>query len=98
MVITIGTRDIDSFVDVVLEMTTPPPGVDLAALRVSLELWLDRYLLGDVNHLDLTATITSGMQVLHKNRLVLPADLALLFKVLLVSRVWDELDAEVRVE
>ena len=51
MVITIGTRDVDSFVDVVLEMTAPPPGVDLAALRVSIELWLDRYLLGDVNQL-----------------------------------------------
>ena len=98
MVITIGTRDIDSFVDVVLEMTAPPPGVDLAGLRVSIELWLDRYLLGDVNKLDLTAIITSGMQVLHKNKLVLPADLALLFKVLLsLEGLGQTLGAEVRV-
>jgi ABC1 atypical kinase-like domain len=44
MVIAVGTRDIDSLVDVVVAMTTPPPDVDMAELRATLELWLDRYL------------------------------------------------------
>ena len=83
MVIAVGARDVDSLVDVVVEMTTPPPGVDMAALRSSLELWLDRYLLVGVGQLDINAIMTSGMEILHKNKLVLPADLALLFRALL---------------
>jgi ubiquinone biosynthesis protein len=83
MVIAVGTRDVDSLVDVVLEMTTPPPTVDTAELRSSIELWLDRYLLADMSHLDINAILVSGMEVLHRNKLVLPADLALFFKVLI---------------
>jgi ubiquinone biosynthesis protein len=83
MVIAVGARDVDSLVDVVVEMTTPPPGVDMAGLRSSLELWLDRYLLVGVGQLDINAIMTSGMEILHKNKLVLPADLALLFRALL---------------
>ncbi len=83
MVIAIGTRDVDSLVDVVLEMTTPPPGVDMAELRASIELWLNRYLLVGVGQLDMTAIMSSGMDLLRQNKLVLPADLALLFRVLL---------------
>ena len=61
MVIAIGARDVDSLVDVVLEMTTPPPGVDMAELRASIELWLNRYLLVGVGQLDMTAIMSSGM-------------------------------------
>jgi len=83
MVIAVGTRDVDSLVDVVLEMTTPPPGVDLVELRASIELWLNRYLLVGVGQLDMSGIMGSGMEVLHENKLVLPADLALLFRVVL---------------
>ena len=83
MVIAIGTHDIDSLIDVILELTTPPPGVDLRELRADLETWLDRYLLVGVGHLDMNAIMSSGMKLLHDHRLVLPADLALLFRVLL---------------
>jgi len=82
MVIAVGTRDLDSLVDVVIEMTTPPPGVDMGQLRSSIELWLDRYLLVGVGQLDMSAIATSGTAILHKNKLVLPADLSLLFEVL----------------
>ncbi len=82
MVIAIGTRDVDSLVDIVLEMTTPPPGLDLAELRASIELWLNRYLLVGVGRLDMTKIMSSGMELLRRNKLVLPADLALLFRVL----------------
>ncbi len=98
MVIAVGTRDIDSFVDVVLEMTTPPPGVDMAELRATIEVWLDRYLLADLSRLDVSAILVSGMEVLHKNKLVLPADLALFFKVLIsLQGLGREVGAEVRV-
>jgi ubiquinone biosynthesis protein len=83
MVIAVGTRDVDSLVDIVLEMTTPPPGVDLSQLRGDIELWIDRYLLVGVGQLDMAAIMSSGMALLHKHQLVLPADLALLFRVLL---------------
>ena len=83
MVIAAGTGDVDSLVDVVVEMTSPPPTVGTAELRSSIELWLDRYLLADLSHLDINALLVSGMEVLRKSRLVLPADLSLFFKVLL---------------
>jgi ubiquinone biosynthesis protein len=83
MVIAVGTHDVDSLVDVIIEMTTPPPSVDLAALRSAIEAWLNRYLLVGIGHLDMAGIISSGMQLLHDHKLVLPADLALLFRVLL---------------
>jgi len=83
LVIAIGTRNIDALVDIILELTTPPPAVDLTALRADIELWLDRYLLGGVGQLDMSGIISSGMRLLHDHTLVLPADLALLFRVLL---------------
>jgi ubiquinone biosynthesis protein len=46
-------------------------------------MWLNRYLLVGVGELDMTAIIDSGMALLHRHKLVLPADLALLFRVLL---------------
>ena len=98
LVIAVGTRDDDSVVDVIVEMTTPPPGVDMAELRASIELWLDRYLLADLSHLDISSILVSGMAVLHKNKLVLPADLALFFKVLIsLQGLGREVGAEVRV-
>jgi ubiquinone biosynthesis protein len=83
MVIAIGARDVDSLIDVILELTTPPPSVDLRELRSDIETWLNRYLLIGVGQLDMNAIVGSGMKLLHKHRLVLPADLALLFRVLL---------------
>ena len=83
LVIAIGTRDVDSLIDIVLELTTPPPGVDMPELRAAIETWLNRYLLVGVGQLDMNGIVSSGMQLLHDHRLVLPADLALLFRVLL---------------
>ena len=83
LVIAIGTRDVDSLIDVILELTTPPPDVDLSELRGDIEAWLNRYLLVGVGELDMNGIMSSGMKLLHDHRLVLPADLALLFRVLL---------------
>jgi ubiquinone biosynthesis protein len=83
IVIAVGTRDVDSLVDVILELTTPPPAVDLRELRSDIETWLNRYLLVGVGQLDMNAIVSSGMRLLHDHKLVLPADMALLFRVLL---------------
>jgi ubiquinone biosynthesis protein len=83
LVIAVGTRDVDALVDVVVEMTTPPPSIDMRELRADIEAWLNRYLLVGVGQLDMAAIIDSGMALLHRHKLVLPADLALLFRVLL---------------
>ncbi len=83
MVIAVGTHDVDSLVDVIIEMTIPPPSIDLLELRSAIEAWLNRYLLVGIGHLDIAAIMSSGMQLLHDQKLVLPADLALLFRVLL---------------
>jgi ubiquinone biosynthesis protein len=83
MLIAMATRDVESFIDVVLDMTTPPPGVDIGELRAGIELWLDRHLLVAVGQFDMPEIITSLMALLHQHKLVLPADLALFFRVLL---------------
>ena len=83
LVIAVGTRDVDALIDIVVELTTPPPDVDMRALRSAIETWLNRYLLIGVGQLDMNGIIESGMQLLHAHRLVVPADLALLLRVLL---------------
>jgi ubiquinone biosynthesis protein len=83
LVIAVGTRDTDELVDQIIEMTSPPAGTDMRELRSDIEAWLNRYLLVGVGQLDMAAIISSGMQLLHRHQLVLPADLALLFRVLL---------------
>ena len=83
LVIAVGTHDVDTLVDIVVELTTPPPDVDMRALRSAVETWLNRYLLVGVGQLDMTGIVDSGMQLLHEHRLVVPADLALLLRVLL---------------
>jgi ubiquinone biosynthesis protein len=83
LVIAVGTRDVDALIDIVVELTTPPPDIDMRALRSDIETWLNRYLLIGVGQLDMNGVIDSGMQLLHAHRLVVPADLALLLRVLL---------------
>jgi len=98
LVIAAGTHDVDGFIDVVVEITTPPPTVDMDRLRSQIDAWLNRYLLIGVGHLDMAAIITTGMQLLHDNGLVLPADLSLLFRVMLeLQGIGRELNTEVRV-
>jgi ubiquinone biosynthesis protein len=83
LVIAVGTRDVDALIDIVVELTTPPPDVDMRALRSAIETWLNRYLFVGVGQLDMNGIIASSMQLLHAHRLVVPADLALLLRVLL---------------
>ena len=75
-------RDDESIADIVIEITTPPPGTDLQALRADIEVWMNRYLLAEVSHLDVAGIISGGVQVIHRHKLVLPSDLALLLRVL----------------
>ena len=98
LVIAAGTNDVDGFIDVVVEITTPPPTVDMNKLRSQIDVWLNHYLLIGVGHLDMAAIINTGMELLHDNGLVLPADLSLLFRVMLqLQGLGRELDTEVRV-
>ncbi len=83
LVIAVVAKDIDQLTDVCLELTAPPPGTDVKALSADLGAWMDRYLLAGVAHLDMAGIIDSGMELMRKHHLVLPADLALLFRVLL---------------
>ncbi len=83
LVIGVGTRDVDALIDIVVELTTPPPDVDMRALRSAIETWLNRYMFIGVGQLDMDGIVNSGMQLLHAHRLVVPADLALLLRVLL---------------
>ncbi|HUP75580.1 MAG TPA: AarF/UbiB family protein [Acidimicrobiales bacterium] len=98
LVIAAGTHDLDGFIDAIVEITTPPPTVDMDRLRSQIDMWLNRHLLIGVGHLDMTTIIKTGMQLLHDNGLVLPADLSLLFRVLLqLQGLGRVLNTEVRV-
>ena len=98
LVIAAGTNDVDGFIDVVVEITTPPPTVDMNRLRSQIDVWLNHYLLIGVGHLDMAAIINTGMELLHENGLVLPADLSLVFRVMLqLQGLGRGLDTEVRV-
>ncbi len=98
LVIAAGTNDVDGFIDVVVEITTPPPTVDMNKLRSQIDVWLNHYLLIGVGHLDMAAIINTGMELLHENGLVLPADLSLVFRVMLqLQGLGRELNTEVRV-
>ena len=98
LVIAAGTNDVDGFIDVIVEITTPPPTVDMNKLRSQIDVWLNRYLLIGVGHLDMAAIVTTGMELLHENGLVLPADLSLLFRVMLeLQGLGRDLGTEVRV-
>ena len=98
LVIAAGTNDIDGFIDVVVEITTPPPTVDMNRLRSQIDVWLNHYLLIGVGHLDMAAIINTGMELLHENGLVLPADLSLVFRVMLqLQGLGRGLNTEVRV-
>jgi ubiquinone biosynthesis protein len=98
LAIAAGTNDVDSFIDVIVEITTPPPTVDMNRLRTDIDAWLNRYLLIGVGHLDMAAIISTGMQLLRENGLVLPADLSLLFRVMLqLQGIGRDLNTEVRV-
>ncbi len=83
LVIAAGTHDLDGLTDVIVEITTPPPSVDMARLRSQLDAWLNRYLLIEVGQFDMAGIITTGMRLLHDNGLVLPGDLSLLLRVML---------------
>ena len=83
LVIAVGTRDVDALIDIVVELTTPPPDVDMRALRSAIETWVNGYLFVGVGQLDMNGIVASSMQLLHADRLVVPADLALLLRVLL---------------
>jgi ubiquinone biosynthesis protein len=98
LVIAAGTNDVDAFIDVVVEITTPPPSVDMNKLRSQIDVWLNRYLLIGVGQFDMAAIVNSGMALLHENGLVMPADLSLLFRVMLqLQGLGRGLDTEVRV-
>ena len=98
LVIAAGTNDVDGFIDVVVEITTPPPTVDMNRLRSQIDVWLNHYLLIGVGHLDMAAIINTGMELLHENGLVLPADLSLVFRVMLqLQGLGRGLNTEVRV-
>lgn len=82
LVLAIGGHDLEFLVDTVLEMTNPPPGTDLKELRSTVSAWADQYLLAAVGSLDLAEIVSTVMSLMHDHHLSLPADLALLFRVL----------------
>ena len=68
LVIAAGTHDLDGFIDVIVEITTPPPTVDMNRLRSQIDVWLNRYLLIGVGHLDMAGIINTGMRAAARQR------------------------------
>jgi ubiquinone biosynthesis protein len=83
MLVAIGARDVESVADALLEMTAPPPGADLTVLRAGIETWFSRYALAGVGQIDVGGMLSGALQLLRENKVLLPADLAILFRVLI---------------
>lgn len=83
LVIAMGTSDVDEVTDVVLQLTDPPPTVNVLQLRSDIDVWLTKYFMAGVAHLDVSAIMGSGMSLMRAHDLALPADLATLFRVLI---------------
>ena len=99
LVIAAGTQNVDELTDTILEMTTPPPDVDITQLRADLDIWLHRYFLSGVGQLDVTAILTSWSELMHEYQLVLPSDLALLMRVMLhLQGLGRDVGTELRVD
>ena len=83
LVIGIGTRDVDTVTDMSWRCRRPPADVEVPKLRGDIGVWLRRYFLGDVDKLDVGAVLASWTELMRDHHLLLPADLALLFRVIL---------------
>ncbi|MGC4107218.1 MAG: AarF/UbiB family protein [Thermomicrobiales bacterium] len=83
LVIAIGTNDVDGFVNVLVDITNPPPTTDMNALREDVEAWVLRSLDLGVGDWDIAAILESGMTLMHRHQLMLPADLATLLRVVI---------------
>lgn len=82
LVLAIGAHDLDSLVDVVLDMTNPVPGTNIKELRSAVGAWAEQYLLAAVGSLDLGEIVSTAMSLMHDHHMSLPSDLVLLFRVL----------------
>lgn len=82
LVMAIGAHDLDAIVDAVIEMTNPSPGTNLKELRSAVGAWADQYLLAAVGSLRVGEVVSTAMSLMHDHHMSLPADLALLFRVL----------------
>jgi ubiquinone biosynthesis protein len=82
LAISLATRDTEQLADVLIELTMPPPGTDFEQLRADIEAWLGESIDVDVADLDMAGLLARAMRLTHHHRLVLPADLVLILRVL----------------
>jgi ubiquinone biosynthesis protein len=98
MVLAIGMGDVEFLVDVFIDMTSPSAAVDRSRLASSIDAWLTGSLLDGLGQIDVSALVQGGMHILYDNDLVLPADLGLLFRVLVrLQGLGREVNTEVRI-
>jgi ubiquinone biosynthesis protein len=83
LVIGIGTRDVDAVTDIILEMSAAPADVEVIKLRGDIGVWLRSHFLGDIDKLDVGAVLANWTEMMRDHHLQLPADMALLFRVVL---------------
>jgi ubiquinone biosynthesis protein len=80
--IALAARDTDQLADVLIDLTMPPPGTDFEQLRADIDSWLGESIEVDVADLDVAGLLVGAMRLMHHHRLVLPADLVLILRVL----------------
>lgn len=83
LLLAVSKKSVDDVTDAVIDITRAPADIDVAELRVDVDLWLSQYLTGSVSELDTAGMLRSGSAILRRHRLTFPSDLALLFRVLL---------------
>jgi ubiquinone biosynthesis protein len=77
-------KDAGELADIVLRIGRAPPEADLAALRAELAEFLDDYVYHSMRDLDVGAALTSLLGIVRRYHVVLPAQLSLLLRTLIV--------------
>jgi ubiquinone biosynthesis protein len=75
-------QDVERVTDVALRMGSPPPDLDREALQADIGDFVDEFLGGSLEDLDVGGAVESFMAIVRRNRLLLPARLTLLGRVL----------------
>lgn len=81
----VTSQDADRLVDTFLELGVARRRIDRKPLRQDLEVLVSRYYGQELGDLDITALLTDSLDVIRRNRLQLPANLALLVKTMLMN-------------
>jgi ubiquinone biosynthesis protein len=84
LLLSVAQRDSDALIDAVWSLSTAPPAGARDQLRADLGDFVAEYSGQSINELDLTGALNSLVEIIHRHRLMLPPDVSLLLRTLVL--------------